>query len=91
MNNLIVIRLQEPEAAAVVANNVPKTEVTENGIADDAPKSAPPAVPADNIQAAPAITEDVTSVTKVHFFPPEKAYSISKTYRHDDLSRNHTF
>lgn len=37
----------------------------ENGISDEAPKNPPPAVPVETIQIAPAITEDVASVTKV--------------------------
>ncbi|XP_011500334.1 PREDICTED: proteoglycan 4-like isoform X1 [Ceratosolen solmsi marchali] len=57
----------ESEPAPVLENNLAaKNEILpmENGVADEAPKSPPPAVPVEAPQTAPAITEDVASVTK---------------------------
>lgn len=49
----------------MVAADKIEVVATENGISDDVPKSPPPAVPQEAVQTAPAITEDVASVTKV--------------------------
>ena len=62
---------EQPEAAAVET-----IQATENGIADDAPMSPPPAVPVEATQQAPAITEDVASVTKVKDLSRFSPYGI---------------
>ena len=55
----------EPEAP--VENNIVANDIDTTQINDEAPKSAPPAIPAEGPILGPAITEDVASVTKVIF------------------------